>query len=301
MREKRYYSLNDFYRQKFGTKVFKISLDAGFSCPNKDGKKGFGGCTFCTSTPFIGDSKKDLKNQFEEIKKLLHTKWKKAKYIIYLEANSNTYATVEKLKEIYEPLIGYENVVGLNLGTRCDCIDDDILDYLENLNKRTFLTIELGLQSSFNETLKRINRGHTREEFAKTVKKLKEKNINVVAHIINGLPNETEEMMVETCKFLNKLDIDGIKIHMLYLEQGSKITEEYQNKKFHILTKDEYIKILGKELEVLNKNIVIHRLTSGPDRNKLIKPKWLNSKFTLLNEIEKYLEDNDIWQGQKRM
>lgn len=301
MNKKHYYSLNDFYREKFDSKVFKISLDAGFSCPNKDGKKGNGGCTFCTSTPYIGNKEKDLKIQFEEIKSLLHKKWKDAKYIVYLEANSNTYADLDKLKKIYEPLIQLENVVGINIGTRCDCLNDDILNYLDDLNKRTFLTIELGLQSSFNETLKNINRGHTKEEFEDAVKKLKKRNINVVAHIINGLPNETKEMMIETCKFLNKLSIDGIKIHMLYLEAGSKLSEEYCKKPFHILTKEEYIEILGKQLEVLNENIVIHRLTSGPDRNKLIEPKWLNSKFILLNDLEKYLEKNRIFQGQKKM
>lgn len=294
MNEKHYNTLNNFYRNKFGTKVFKISLDAGFSCPNKK----TGGCTFCTHTPYIGDKNDDLITQFDKVKEMLHKKWKDGKYIAYLEAGSNTYGSVEHLKEVYEPLIKLPNVVGLNIGTRPDCLSDEILDYLEDLSKRTYLSVELGLQSSFNETLKLINRGHTKEDYTKAVKSLKKRNINVIAHIINGLPNETPEMMIETCKYLNSLNIDGIKIHMLYLENDSKMYEDYKLHPFHILTKDEYIQIVGEELKVLNKNIVIHRITGDPDKDKIIEPKWLLKKFVLLNDIDKYLKENDIWQGQ---
>lgn len=299
MNPKHYNTLNDFYRKKFGTKVFKISLDANFSCPNKDGKVGTGGCIFCTGAPYIGDKTKTLLTQFEEIKNMLHKKWKEAKYIIYLEANSNTYSNVKHLKEIYEPLIKLDNVIGLNIGTRCDCLEDEILDYLEDLNKRTYLTIELGLQSSHDNTLKFINRGHTKKQFEEAVIELKKRNINVVVHIINGLPGENMDMMLETCIFLNKLQIDGIKIHMLYLEKGSKLAKIYQKAPFPILTKEEYIEIVAKQLEILNKNIVIHRITSDPDREKVIEPKWLIKKFCILNDIDKYLKEHNIYQGDK--
>ena len=295
MNEKNYYTLNNFYREKFGTKVFKISLDAGFSCPNKIS----GGCTFCTSTPFIGDKNKTLFEQFEDVKEMLHEKWKEGKYIVYLEAGTNTYGKLEYLKSIYEPLIKLPNVIGLNIGTRCDCLSEDILDYLEDLSKRTYLTIELGLQSSHDKTLKRINRGHTRKEFTSAVLKLKERNINVVVHIINGLPGETTDMMLETISYLNSLNIDGIKIHMLYLENDSVLYQEYLKESFHILTMDEYIEIVAKQLELLNKDIVIHRITGDPDKNKLVEPKWLIKKFVVLNNIDKYLRLNNIHQGDK--
>ena len=298
MQEKHYNTLNEFYRKKFGTKVFKISLNADFTCPNKDGSKGLGGCIFCSDTPYIGDKNKSLIEQFNEIKTMLHKKWKEAKYIVYLEANSNTYASVDKLKEIYEPLIKLDNVVGLNIGTRCDCLSDDVLEYLSDLNKRTFLTVELGLQSSFDETLEYINRRHTKEDFVNAVIKLKEHKIAVVAHIINGLPGENEDMMIETAKFINSLDIDGIKIHMLYIENGTKLANIYKNNPFHILTKDEYIKIVTKQLKVLKKDIVIHRITGDPDKSKLIAPEWLVKKFVVLNDIDKYLKINDIYQGE---
>ena len=297
MNEKHYYTLDKFYKEKFGCKVFKVSLDAGFTCPNKDGKKGYGGCIFCSTTPYIGEAQKDLMTQFNEVKTMLHKKWPNAKYIVYLEANSNTYASVDELKGIYEPLIKMDNVVGLNIGTRCDCLSDDILDYLEDLNSRTYLTIELGLQSSFNKTLELLNRHHTKEEFTDAVNKLKSRKINVVVHIINGLPYETKEMMLDTVRYVNNLHIDGIKIHMLYIEENTTIANKYRKEPFKILTKDEYIEITVNELELLDKNIVIHRITGDPNKNKLITPTWLVKKFVVLNDIDKYMRDKNVYQG----
>lgn len=295
MNEKHYNTLTNFYQNKFNSKVFKVSLNAGFSCPNKK----TGGCTFCTLTPYIGDVNKSLETQFEEVKTMLLKKWPKAKYIAYLEAGSNTYGNVNKLKNIYEPLLKIDGVIGLNIGTRCDCLNKEILDYLEDLSKRTYLTIELGLQSMHNKTLKRINRGHTKEDFTKAVKELKKRNINVVVHIINGLPGETKDMMIETAKYVNSLNIDGIKIHMLYLENDSKLYQEYKENPFHILSKDEYIEIVANQLEYLNKDIVVHRITGDPDKEKLVTPTWLIKKFVVLNDIDKYLKANSIYQGKK--
>lgn len=297
MNEKHYYTLDKFYKDKFGSKVFKISLDAGFTCPNKDGNKGYGGCIFCSTTPFIGDAKKDLFKQFEEIKEMLHKKWKNAKYIVYLEANSNTYASVEKLKSIYEPLLKLDNVVGLNIGTRCDCLSVPILNYLEDLSKRTYLTIELGLQSSHDKTLEYLNRHHSKEEFTTAVNNLKKRGINVVVHIINGLPFETKEMMFETVKYVNSLQVDGIKIHMLYIEEETILASIYKNNPFKLLSKDEYIEIVAHELQLLDKSIVIHRITGDPNKNKLIGPNWLVKKFVVLNDIDKFLRENNIYQG----
>ena len=295
--EKRYYTLDRFYKEKFGCKVFKVSLDAGFTCPNKDGNKGTGGCIFCSKTPYIGDKNKSLIEQFDEIREMLHKKWKEAKYRVYWGANSNTYASVDKLKAIYEPLIKIENVVGLNIGTRCDCLNDEILDYLEDLNKRTFLTVELGLQSSFDKTLEYLNRHHTKNEFTDAVNALKKRGINVVIHIINGLPGETKNMMLKTAEYVNSLEPHGIKIHMLYIEENTALADIYRKEPFKMLTKDEYIEIVASQLQVLNKNIVIHRITSDPDKNKLISPYWLIKKFVVLNDLDKYLQKHNIKQG----
>ena len=297
MNEKHYYTLDRFYKEKFGCKVFKVSLDAGFTCPNKDGSKGIGGCIFCSSTPYIGDANKSLLEQFDTIKAMLQKKWKNAKYIVYLEANSNTYGSVDKLKSIYEPLIKIDNVVGLNIGTRCDCLTDAILDYLEDLSRRTYLTVELGLQSSFDTTLNLLNRRHNVDDFTQAVNNLKKRNIDIVVHIINGLPYETKEMMFDTIRYINSLHVNGIKIHMLYIESGTQLAKMYASKHYPILSKDEYIEIVVKQLELLSKDVVIHRITSDPDKNKLITPDWLVKKFVVLNDIDKYMRKNGVYQG----
>ncbi len=291
-------SLNDYYREKFGCKIVKVSLDAGFTCPNKDGTKNIGGCIFCNGSTLVC-GKGDVVNQFYTAKKVMDKKWKNSKYIVFLEANTNTYGSISKLKSIYEKLIALPDVVGLNIATRCDAISNRVYDYLEDLNKRTFLTIELGLQSAKNETLKFLNRGHTREEFTECVKELKRRNIEVVVHIINGIPTESEEDMLETIKYLNNLGIDGIKFHMLYIEHGTKLAQMYLEKPFKLLTRQEYIQILSHQIQILNPNIVVHRLTSDPNREKLIEPKWLENKFITLNEIDKYFSKNKIYQGEK--
>lgn len=300
MNEKRYYSLDKFYKEKFGTKVFKISLDAGFTCPNKDGLKNVGGCIFCNGVAGIGEKKDSLEIQFEKVKEVLLKKWKKGKFIPFLEANTNTYAPLDKLKEIYEPLLKLDNVVGLNIATRCDSISEEVYDYLSELNKRTYLTVELGLQSSFDETLKLINRGHTKDDFTKCVHELRSRNINVVVHIINGLPYETEEMMYETIRYVNSLSIQGIKFHMLYIEKGTKLESLYQKEKFNLLSKEDYIRIVCNQIAMLDKSIVIHRLISDPNRSLLIEPKWLINKFETLNEIDKCLEEHNLYQGKEK-
>lgn len=295
--DKHYTTLNEFYRKKFGEKVIKISLDAGLTCPNKDGKKGYGGCIFCSGTPFIGDKNDDLLTQVENIKALVASKLK-TKFIIYLEAGTNTYASIDRLKTIYEPLLAINGVVGLNIGTRCDCLEDDVIEYLKYLSKKTYLTVELGLQTCHDETLKLLNRNHTQAEFTSAVKRLKEANIDTVVHIINGLPGETYQMMIETAKYVNSLGVSGIKIHMLYIEKDSKLYDYYQKSPFTILTKKEYISITARQLQELNKSIVIHRIISNPNIKKLYKPEWLVGKFSLLNEIDNYLIDHSIYQGE---
>ena len=283
---KMYHTLNYDLTKRFGVRVFKVSLNAGFSCPNfKNGT----GCIFCSalgSGDFAGNKKDDLLTQFNSIKKKLNKKWPDTKYIAYFQANTNTYAPLNILKEKYEQVLKFSNVVGISIGTRPDAITDECLEYLKDLNKRTYLTIELGLQSMHDKTLKLINRGHDLQTFDNCVKKLKKNNINVVVHIINGLPYETKSMMLDTVKHLNKLKIDGIKIHMLHVLKNTILEDYYKKNNFHLLTKEEYVDIVCDQLELLQDNIVIHRLTGDGAKEDLIAPLWTLKKVSIINDID---------------
>ena len=298
---KRYHTLNYYLKNRFHEKVYKVGLNAGFTCPNIDGTKGYGGCIYCSKTgsgEFGGNINDDLITQFNKVKEVMDKKWH-GKYIAYFQARSNTYAPVNILKERYETVLKLDNVIGLFIATRCDCITDECLDYLTSLNKRTYLTIELGLQTIHESTSKLINRGHTLKEFTDTVKRLRERNIDVVVHIINGLPYETKEMMLETVKFVNTLDIQGIKIHMLNIIKDTPLETLYNKEHFHVLTKEEYIDIVISELELLDSKIVIHRITADPDPKTLIEPTWLLKKTVLLNDIDKEMKRRNTYQGIK--
>ncbi len=299
---KRYYTLDYFYKHKFNSKVFKVSLNAGFTCPNKDGTVGVGGCIYCSKTgsgEYAGDKTKDLVTQFNEVKEMMLKKWPNAKYIGYFQANTNTYAPVKVLKEKYESILALDNVVGLNIATRCDAISDECLDYLEELSKRTYLTIELGLQTIHERTSILINRCHTLECFTDMVNKLRQRNINVVVHIINGLPYETKEMMIDTVKYLSKLDIQGIKIHALSILKDTPLEKLYKETKFKTLTREEYINIVCDQLEYLREDIVVHRITGDPKISDLIEPDWLIKKVTILNDIDKEMKRRNSYQGCK--
>ena len=291
---KRYHTLNYYYKNKFNEKIIKISLNAGFSCPHLKS----GGCIYCSnlgSGEYAGNKNDDLITQFNKGKKLM-SKWH-GKYIGYFQARTNTYATLNILKEKYETILKLDDVIGLAIATRPDSISEECLEYLSELNKKTFLTVELGLQTIHEKTALLINRGHSLECFVDMVNKLREKNINVVVHIINGLPYETKEMMIETIKFLNKLDIQGIKIHMLHILKNTKLEKIYKSNPFPLLTKDQYIEIVCEQLRYLRPEIVIHRLTGDPKEKDLIEPKWTLKKIDVLNGIDKYMKKNNIFQG----
>ena len=292
---KRYHTLNYFYKQKFGKKVFKVSLNAGFSCPNYK----TGGCIFCPhqSGDFAGNPKDNLLKQFEEIKTMMEHKWPDSYYIGYFQAGTNSYAPVSVLKEKFEPILKIPNVVGLSIATRSDAISPSVYDYLEDLSKRTFLTVELGLQSIHPKTLEFIRRGHSLENFRECVLELKKRNIPVVVHVINGLPYETKEDMIETVKYLNALKIDGIKIHMLHILKDTPLAKYYEKEPFPVLTKEEYIDIVCEQLRYLSPSIVIHRITGGPKKEDLIAPTWLLKKFVVLNDIDKEMKKKGIYQG----
>lgn len=299
---KRYHTLNYFYKNKFGIKVFKVSLNGGFSCPNLDGRIGYGGCIYCSksgSGEFGGDKEDSLEEQFLKMKEVVNKKHIPCKYIGYFQARTNTYASLDVLKEKHECILKQDDVIGLNIATRCDAISDDCLDYLEELSKRTFLTIELGLQTIHEKTSVLINRCHSLKQFEDMVIKLRKRNINVCVHIINGLPYETEEMMLDTVRYLNKLDIQGIKIHMLYIIKDTVIDTMYKKERFKILSKEEYIDIVIKQLELLRPEIVINRITSDPDKETLVEPRWLVDKCQLLNDIDREMKRRNTYQGIK--
>lgn len=299
---KRYHTLNYYNKMKYNSKVVKISLNAGFSCPNIDGTVGYGGCIYCSksgSGDFGGNVNDDLVTQFYSIKDVIDKKWPNSKYIGYFQARTNTYAPLNVLREKYESVLKIDGVIGLAIATRCDAISDDVLDYLEELNSRTDLTIELGLQTIHESTSKLINRCHTLEQFDDMVNKLRKRGINVVVHVINGLPFETKEMMLDTIRYLNSLDINGIKIHMLNIIKDTKLLDLYNETKFHVLTKDEYVDVVVSQLELLKPEIVIHRVTSDPDPRELVEPKWLVKKFCVLNDIDKEMVKRNTYQGVK--
>ena len=298
--EKHYNTLNNYYKDKYGTKVFKLSLNGNFSCPNRDGKCGTGGCSFCSifgSGDFAGSAQDSIKDQFLKQKAMMNKKWD-GKYIIYFQANTNTYAPLEKLKSLFEEAILLDpNVVMLSIATRPDCLEDDVLNYLSDLNSRISVQVELGLQTIHEETAFLFNRGYNLPMFDKAVHSLREKNIEVVVHIINGLPNENKDMMIETVKHLNTLDIQGIKIHMLHLMYGTKMGNDYLSKSFKVLSLDEYVDIVIEQILWLRKEIIIHRLTGDAKKDMLITPTWTLKKFVTTNEIDKKLRTLNKYQG----
>lgn len=299
--EKRYNTLNNYYRNKYQKKVFKIALNGGFTCPNIDGTVASGGCTFCSwmgSGDFAGDKHDSLKTQFEKIKKMMHQKWEDGVYIAYFQANTNTHAPLPRLKEIYEEAITLDpNIVMLSIATRPDSLPNDVVDYLAELNQRMPTQIELGLQTIHQSTSDLINRAHNLDVFDDAVKRLRAKGLDVVVHIINGLPGETKQMMVDTVKHLNKLDIQGIKIHMLHLMEKTKMGYDYLKNPWHLLTLEEYVDITVLQLLWLRSDIIVHRVTGDAPPDMLIAPLWTKKKFVVSNEIDKALRHLNAYQG----
>lgn len=299
---KRFHALDWELKKLFGKKVVKIPLDLGLGCPNRDGTKGVGGCTFCSefrSGEFSGDMRLGLAEQFDETKKL-YSKWPDALYIAYFQAGTNTYAPAQKLKRLFDEALALPDVVGLSISTRPDCISDEIADMLAELSQRTYLTVELGLQSAKNETLGRINRGHTYEEFLDGYNKLVLRGIKVCIHIINGLPGETKADMLETAKQVALLSPYEIKIHLLHVISGTKMADEFAAGEFDVMSFEDYVNIVCDQLEMLPPETVVARLTGDGDRKTLIAPDWSRDKRRVLNEIDKELRRRDSQQGKNR-
>ena len=298
---KRYHTLNHFLREKFGEKVFKISLDGGFSCPNRDGKVGRGGCVFCSargSGDFAGDRDFSISKQFDDVKTMMAHKWKSGKYIAYFQAYTNTYAPVEELRRKYNEAIEKEGVVALAIATRPDCLDDDVLDLLEEMSKKLYVWVELGLQTSNDETAKIINRGYMLETFDEAMSNLKKRNIDTVVHAIFGLPGETKEDMINTIDYIAHSGAMGIKIHLLHLMKNTALVKEYEMGNLEFLSQEDYIDLITKSVSMLPEEMIVHRLTGDAPRNELIGPMWSLKKWEVLNAIDKAFEDNDIWQGK---
>jgi len=298
---KKYNRFSDYLKKKYNQRVIKISLNAGFTCPNIDGTKAYGGCIYCSnkgSGDFAGLPGQNLVTQFNEIKAVMNKKWKTGLYLPYFQAYSNTYAPFEILKEKYESVLYLDNVIGLDIATRADCLEDKIVDYLANLSKEKEIWVELGLQSIYDKTAKIINRGHTYKEFLQGVEKLRSRNINVCVHIINGLPYETYEMMMNTAKELNKMDIQAVKIHLLHVLKNTPLENMYKKGKFKTMEKMEYVNLVVDQLEILNPNILVQRVTGDGSREELVAPLWSLKKFELLNEIDWEFERRKSFQGK---
>ncbi|MGL5295700.1 MAG: TIGR01212 family radical SAM protein [Culicoidibacterales bacterium] len=300
---KRYHTWNYHLREIYGEKVFKVSLNAGFTCPNIDGKTTYGGCTFCStkgSGDFAGNPADELVDQFVTIRNRTWQKWPDVtKFIGYFQAFSNTYAPVDVLRDKYEAILALDGVVGLSIATRPDCLEDDVIDYLAELNTRTNLWIELGLQSMHESTAKLINRGHDLPTFITAVEKLRSHNINVCVHIINGLPRETPQMMMETAQLLANMDIQGVKIHLLHVLKNTAMAKMLEKNMMEPMTREDYVQVVCDQLEIFAPEVIMHRVTGDGGESELIAPLWSLKKFVVMNEIDKELVHRDSWQGKK--
>jgi radical SAM protein (TIGR01212 family) len=299
--QKLYYTLNEFLKEKFGEKVKKIPLDAGLTCPNRDGTKGFGGCIYCDPKGSGTGLYKEGKSLDVQLRFFLELFKKKNfnKFIAYFQSFSNTYAPIEKLKKLYDIVFMDPSIVGLAIGTRPDCIDEKVVNLLKTYQEKGYyLWIELGLQSIYNETLKLINRGHTFEDFLKAYYLLKENDIPVVVHIIFGLPKETKEMMMETVKTLAKLKIDGIKFHALYIPKGSKMEKIYLRGEYKPLEMEEYVELVASALTYLPPSTVIHRVCSEAREEDILAPTWVSKKMEVINLLRKFMSERNLYQGK---
>jgi len=298
---KRYHTLNYYLRNKFGGKVFKISLDAGFTCPNRDGRVSTGGCVFCStrgSGDFTGTAK-NLVEQFHEVKRMMNKKWKEGRYIAYFQAYTNTYADTGTLRERYYSILNMEDVVGIAIATRPDCLPLDVLELLEEINARTYLWVELGLQTMHERTAKLINRGYGLDAYITSVRELKKRNIEVVTHEILGLPGENKQEMLQTVDFIANTGTQGIKLHLLHLLKDTKLVEMHQRGELPLMSMEDYVETVVDCIERIPGSMVIHRMTGDGPRDTLIGPKWSLKKFEVINAIEHLLMDRDTWQGKK--
>ncbi len=299
-KDKPYNSLNEYYKIKYGKKIAKLTLNQNVTCPNIDGTKSKGGCIFCLNG--AGEftiPKLSIKEQLLAQKEIIEKKWPNSLFIPYFQSNTNTYAKLDILKHNFEEAINTikDKTIGISIATRADAFNDEIYNYLGQLNKKIPVQIELGIQSSNEYTSKLINRALTNEEIINCCKKLKELNIEIVVHIINGLPYETIDDMLNTIKFVNNLGVDGIKFHNLLIYKNTKLMELYNKKPFKILTMDEYTDIVVKQICILDPKIIIHRLSADGALINLFEPLWSRKKLSIMDKIDMKLRNNGLYQG----
>ncbi len=301
-KSERFYSLNRFLRERHGEKVIKLSIDGGFTCPNRDGTLSSKGCLFCSaegSGDFTPNCQLSITEQLTDALHLLHKKWPHStKYMAYFQSYTNTYAPLAVLKRKYEEALAFPNIVGLSLATRPDCLGEDVISYLAELNHRTHLWVELGLQTTKETSAQFMNRGYDLACFEKAVYQLSAKGIEIVVHLILGLPGETLEDYLTTAKYLAKLPLQGVKLHMLHILDNSPLGKLYQKEPFPLLTEEEYIMALGEVLRLLPPHFVIHRVTGDGAGEHLLAPLWTKNKKKVLNDLNHYLKLHDIYQGK---
>ena len=298
--EKYFYSLDYFYRRKFGSKVARVTLDGGFTCPNRDGTVSFGGCVFCGvagAGDFCAEKTLSITQQVKVQKERLQTKWKDLKIIPYFQSFTNTYAPVGILRKKYEEALDSEDCVGLSIATRADCLCSEVLDLLEELNKRTFLQIELGLQTVNDKTAQVINRGYSLDVFTQSVLELQKRGIEIVAHLIAGLPDENLRDYLNAVRYISEMKINGVKIQVLYLLKDAPLMKWYERGEIKFLERFEYIDIVARMLAHLSPEVVVHRLTGDPPWKSLVEPKWTTDKKQILNQINQYLREKNLYQG----
>lgn len=300
---KRYQTYDYWLKSTFGGKCMKMPLDAGFTCPNIDGKCSTGGCIYCSdrgSGDFAESATLPIREQLDAVKEKLSSKWKTDMCIPYFQAHTNTYAPLAVLKEKYEEALAYDGVVGMNIATRADCLPDDIVEYLANVAERTTLTVELGLQSVHDSTAFLINRGHTFEAFCEGYNKLRAASdkINICVHLIFGLPFEDKKMMLESARVVGKMRPHQIKIHLLHVIDGTAMADMYNRGEYTPLTKDEYVEITAEALTYFHPDTVIGRLTGDGIQSSLLAPDWSRKKTVVINDIDKYMFEKNLWQGK---
>lgn len=302
--QKRYTTWNEYLRNRFGEKIFKVPIDAGFDCPNRDGTVAHGGCTFCTvsgSGDMILEPEASIEVQFEAEVAQFHKKWPGVKkYIAYFQNFTNTHAPVEVLRERFEAAVSQPDVVGISIGTRPDCLPEDVVDYLAELNDRMEVWIDLGLQTTFEETSDLINRAHSYATYVDAVKRLRMHGIKVCVHLINGLPGETREMMLENVRrMVLDSDIQGVKLHLLHLMKNTALQRDYHAGRLQLMSQEDYVQVICDQLELIPREIVIHRLTGDAPRESIIGPMWSLKKWEVLNSIDNEMMRREAVQGDK--
>ncbi len=298
---KRYHTWNYYLKHRYHTKVFKVPLNTNFSCPNRDGTCGIGGCTFCGSLgsgEYAGNIEDNLSTQFKKGQEMMLRKWPNGKSIAYFQAYSNTYASLDVLKRTFQPFADRDDICAISIATRADCLENEKIEYLQSLCQKKEIWIELGLQSIHDKTAMLCNRGHTFAQFLDCIHRLEKTDLKIVVHLINSLPYETQEDMIESAKVLSTLPIHSVKIHMLHIMEETKMAEDYKQHPFPIQSEDEYVDTVIKQLEVLPPTMIIQRLTGDGVKQLLITPKWTLKKVCVLNDIDKEMKRRNTWQGR---